>query len=106
MVPQFGYGLLIIVVLFVLHVPLVDDPANHADHIPEEGSPAQLDDHHYDHFCIILRSDVSEPHGYGCGHRPVYRVDVLDHQRFVGEGEVGQIDPSVAALRLHVNSRV
>lgn len=40
MIPQFGYGLLIVIVLFILHVALVYDSTDHADHVPEERSAA------------------------------------------------------------------
>ena len=67
MVSELGDGLLVVVVLFVLHVALVDDPADDADHVPEEGSAAELNDH-YDHdFCVILGRDVSEANGDGGG---------------------------------------
>lgn len=105
-VPQLGYGLLVVVVLLVLHVALVDDAADDADHVPEEGSAAELNQHHDDDFRIILGSYVSEADSYGGGHSPVDRVDVLDHQRFAGEGEVGQVDPPVAPFGRHVDGRV
>ena len=70
---------MIIIVLLILHVAFVYDSSDDADHIPEERSAAELDDHNDDDFCIVLRGDVSEANCYGRCHRPVDRVDVLDH---------------------------
>lgn len=79
MISKFGYGLLIVIIFFVLHVSLIDDAANYADHIPEKGSAAKLNDHYDDDFCIILRSDITKSYSNGCCHCPVYGIYVLYH---------------------------
>jgi hypothetical protein len=45
-----------------------------------------------------LRCNVSEADRDGRGHRPVDGVNVLDYEALVGEVQVGQVDPAVAAF--------